>query len=207
MTRSRRRKLARIQAKPAGRLIFKATPVASALLACMPAAYAQERTAESVGLTEVVVTAQKRTENLQDVPLSIQALGTAKLEELHVTNFDDYATYLPSVEFFGSASGGPGFEHVYMRGVSSSVLENHSGSLPSVGVYLDEQPVTTIDGILDVHIYDIARVEALEGPQGTLYGASSEAGTIRIITNKPDPSAFAAGYQLGTNRSEERRVG
>src|SRR5476651_2432688 len=204
MTRSRRRKLARIQAKPAGRLIFKATPVASALLACMPAAYAQERTAETVGLTEVVVTAQKRTENLQDVPISIQALGTAKLEELHVTNFDDYAKFLPSVEFL---STGPGFEHVYMRGVSSSVLENHSGSLPTVGVYLDEQPVTTIDGILDVHIYDIARVEALEGPQGTLYGASSEAGTIRIITNKPDPSAFAAGYQLGTNRSEERRVG
>src|SRR5476651_600640 len=127
MTRSRRRKLARIQAKPAGRLIFKATPVASALLACMPAAYAQERTAETVGLTEVVVTAQKRTENLQDVPLSIQALGAAKLEELHVANFDDYAKYLPSVEFF--SAGGPGFEHVYMRGVSSSVLENHSGSL------------------------------------------------------------------------------
>jgi len=104
-------------------------------------------------------------DSLQDVPISIQALGTAKLEQLHVTNFDDYAMFLPSVEFISS---GPGFEHVYMRGVSSSVLENHSGSLPTVGVYLDEQPVTTIDGILDIHIYDIARVEALEGPQGTL---------------------------------------
>ncbi|HEY5102007.1 MAG TPA: Plug domain-containing protein, partial [Steroidobacteraceae bacterium] len=115
----------------------------------MPGAYAQEQTAETVGLAEVVVTAQKRSENLQDVPLSIQALGNEKLEELHVTKFDDYAKYLPSVAFF--SEGGPGFEHVYMRGVSSSVLENHSGSLPSVGVYLDEQPVTTIDGILDVH--------------------------------------------------------
>ena len=170
----------------------------------MPAAYAQERTAENAGLEEIVVTAQKRTENLQDVPLSIQALGAAKLEELHVTNFDDYAKFLPSVEFL---STGPGFEHVYMRGVSSSVLENHSGSLPTVGVYLDEQPVTTIDGILDIHIYDIARVEALEGPQGTLYGASSEAGTIRIITNKPDPSAFAAGYQLDTNKVDHGGVG
>src|SRR5450755_2661586 len=204
MTRSRRRKIARIQAKTAWRFLAKATPVASALLACMPAAYAQERTAENAGLEEIVVTAQKRTENLQDVPLSIQALGAAKLEELHVTNFDDYAKFLPSVEFL---STGPGFEHVYMRGVSSSVLENHSGSLPTVGVYLDEQPVTTIDGILDVHIYDVARVEALAGPQGTLYGASSEAGTIRIITNKPDPTAFAAGYDVQGNSVDHGGLG
>jgi iron complex outermembrane receptor protein len=204
MTRSRRRKLARTHAKSAARFMYRATPVASALLACMPSVYAQERTAENAGLEEIVVTAQKRVENLQDVPISIQALGTAKLEELHVTNFDDYAKYLPSVAFLGT---GPGFEHVYMRGVSSSVLENHSGSLPTVGVYLDEQPVTTIDGLLDVHIYDIARVEALSGPQGTLYGASSEAGTIRIITNKPDPKAFAAGYDLGVNSVDHGGVG
>ena len=75
-----------------------------------------------------------------------------------------------------------------MRGVSAAVAAegNHSGSLPSVGFYLDEQPITTIGGTLDVHIYDIARIESLAGPQGTLYGASSEAGTIRIITNKPE---------------------
>src|ERR1700693_4233128 len=132
MTRSRRRKLARIQARTARHFIFKATPVASALLACMPAAYAQERTAENAGLEEIVVTAKKRSENLQDVPVSIQALSTAKLEELHVTSFDDSAKCLPSVSFLGDATGGPGFEHVYMRGVSSSVLENHSGSLPTV---------------------------------------------------------------------------
>src|ERR1700683_5469192 len=104
MTRSRRRKIARIQAKRAGRHIFKVTPVASALLACMPSAYSQERTAENAGLEEIVVTAQKRAENLQDVPISIQALGTAKLGQLHVTNFDDYAMFLPSVEFI---SAGP----------------------------------------------------------------------------------------------------
>jgi len=207
MTRSRRRKLARIQAQSVGRFLFKATPVASALLACMPAAYAQERTAENAGLEEIVVTAQKRSENLQDVPVSIQALSTARLEELHVTSFDDYAKFLPSVSFLGDATGGPGFEHVYMRGVSSSVLENHSGSLPTVGVYLDEQPVTTIDGVLDIHIYDIARIEVLAGPQGTLYGASSEAGTIRIITNKPDTTAFAAGYELGGNQVAHGGVG
>ena len=89
-----------------------------------------------------------------------------------------------------------------MRGVASGGDGNHSGSLPSVGIYLDEQPITTIQGALDMHIYDIARVEALAGPQGTLYGASSQAGTMRIITNKPDPSGFAAGYDLeGQQRS------
>ena len=83
-----------------------------------------------------------------------------------------------------------------MRGVASGGDGNHSGSLPSVGMYLDEQPITTIQGALDVHLYDIARVEALAGPQGTLYGASSQAGTMRIITNKPDATEFAAGYDL-----------
>ena len=83
----------------------------------------------------------------------------------------------------------PGVTTVYMRGISaagSGAEGNHSGPLPQVGFYLDEQPVTTIGGTLDVHIYDIARIESLAGPQGTLYGASSEAGTIRIITNKPE---------------------
>jgi iron complex outermembrane recepter protein len=169
-------------------------PVASALLTWMPAAHSQEN--DAGGLTEVVVTAQKRTENLQDVPLSIQAIGTEKLEQMNVSNFNDYAKMLPTVSFQDS---GPAFEHTYMRGVASGGDGNHSGSLPSVGMYLDEQPTTTIDGNLNIHIYDIERVEALSGPQGTLYGASSEAGTIRIITNKPDPSAFKAGYDIDLN--------
>jgi outer membrane receptor protein involved in Fe transport len=86
-----------------------------------------------------------------------------------------------------------------MRGVSDGSIPNHSASQPTVGTYLDEAPVTTIGGTLDVHMYDIARVEALAGPQGTLYGASSEAGTLRIITNKPDPSGVAAGFAVELN--------
>jgi outer membrane receptor protein involved in Fe transport len=150
----------------------------------------------AVALEEVVVTAQKRSENLQDVPVSIQALGEAKLEQLEVSNFTDYVKYLPSVSFQTTS---PGFSNVYFRGVASGGDGNHSGSLPSVGVYLDEQPVTTIQGALDIHIYDIARVEALSGPQGTLYGASSQAGTLRIITNKPSTAGFSAGYDLEAN--------
>jgi outer membrane receptor protein involved in Fe transport len=191
MTRSRRRKLERALLKKHASALLKGTPFASVLLAGLPAAHAQ--TADSGGLEQVVVSAQKRDENLQTVPLSIQALGTTKLEELHVENFEDYAKFLPSVSY---QSLGPGFARVFMRGVSSGDNGNHSGPLPTVGTYLDEQPITTIQGALDLHIYDVARVEALAGPQGTLYGASSQAGTIRIITNKPDPTGFKAGYDL-----------
>ena len=87
-----------------------------------------------------------------------------------------------------------------MRGVASGENSNHSGPQPSVGVYFDEQPTTTIGGVLDIHLYDIDHVEALAGPQGTLYGASSQAGTLRIITRKPDKEAFSAGYAFGVNR-------
>ncbi len=212
MTRSRARKLKRTQSliypAPArrGALLRAGVPVVSALLACMHATYAADTAdaANTATLQEVVVTAEKRVENLQDVPVSIQAIGNEQLEQLHVTNFDDYVKYLPSVSF---QSAGPAFEHTYMRGVASGGDGNHSGSLPSVGMYLDEQPVTTIDGNLNIHIYDIARVESLSGPQGTLYGASSEAGTIRIITNKPDPKAFAASYDLGVNSVDHGGIG
>jgi iron complex outermembrane recepter protein len=133
--------------------------------------------------TEIIITATKREENLQNVPISVQAIGTRRLDQLNISNFEEYTKQLPSVSFQTAA---PGFTVVYMRGVATGGDGNHTGSLPSVGSYLDEQPVTTIGGTLDVHIYDIARIESLSGPQGTLYGASSEAGTIRIITNKPE---------------------
>ena len=144
---------------------------------------AAERASEGVDQTEIIITATKREENLQNVPISVQAIGTRRLDQLNISNFEQYTKQLPSVSF---QSAQPGVTVVYMRGVATGGDGNHSGSLPSVGSYLDEQPVTTIGGTLDVHIYDIARIESLAGPQGTLYGASSEAGTIRIITNKPE---------------------
>jgi len=156
------------------------------------------------GNEDIVVTAQKREENLQDVPISIQALSTTRLDNLNVTNFEDYSQLLPSLSFQTVA---PGITNVYMRGVASGGDGNHSGSLPSVGVYLDEQPVTTIGGTLDVHIYDIARIESLSGPQGTLYGASSQAGTIRIITNKPDTSSFYGRVDGEVNAIQKGGIG
>jgi iron complex outermembrane receptor protein len=177
------------------RAAFAALLTSTAMIATP--AFAQAAEEDSIDATEIVVTAQKRSESLQKVPISIQAIGTAKLEQLNISNFSGYAQQLPSVTFQGS--GTPGVNVIYMRGVASGGDGNHSGSLPSVGVYLDEQPVTTIGGNLDVHIYDIARIESLSGPQGTLYGASSQAGTIRIITNKPDPTKFDGGMDAEVN--------
>ena len=176
---------------------FSRTPVATAVLLALasPALLAQEQTT----LGEVTVTAQKRTENLQDVPISLASLNTQALEELNVQNFKDYVQMLPTVSMQPGLGAGSGFSAVYMRGVATGGDGQATTSQPSVGMYLDEQPITTIQGNLDVHLYDIARVEALAGPQGTLYGASSQAGTIRIITNKPDPSGFSAGYSLQGN--------
>ncbi len=183
--------------------LLAAVSAAFAAMAGAPVAHAEGDESAAAPLEDIVVTAQKRTENLQEVPLSITALGSEKLEELHVTGLDDYVRLVPSLSYVRSqgegGNGQPGTSHLYIRGVVSGGDGNHSGSLPSVGMYLDEQPVTTIDGNIDVHIYDIERIEVLEGPQGTLYGASSEAGTVRIITNKPDPSKFAAGYDLDFN--------
>lgn len=172
---------------PLNRCVVRSLLLASTMLAATPALAQQQADAPPPAneSTDIVVTAQKRSESLQNVPLSIQALGTQRLDELNVSNFTDYVQQLPSVSF-QALGGTPGTNVVYMRGVASGGDGNHSGSLPSVGVYLDEQPVTTIGGNLDVHVYDIARIESLSGPQGTLYGASSEAGTIRIITNQPD---------------------
>jgi iron complex outermembrane recepter protein len=167
-------------------------------------AVAQQAVQTQGGLEIVTVTAEKREENLQRVPVSVQVLGEERLQDLHVVNADDYIKFLPSVS---SQSIAPGYTVVHMRGVASGENNNHSGPLPTVGTYLDEQPITTIGGTLDIPIFDVARIEALAGPQGTLYGASSEAGTIRIITNKPDPSAFSASYQLEGNHVDHGDFG
>ncbi|MBB5685999.1 TonB-dependent receptor [Sphingobium boeckii] len=168
----------------------------TAILAALPAV-AQSLPAEDGAGTEIIVTATRRNESLQDVPISIQALGGETLDQQQVSSFDDYAKLLPSVSF---QSFGPGQSQLFFRGISSGGDGLDAGSLPATGLYLDETPVTTIGGAVDLHIYDIARVEALSGPQGTLFGASSLSGTLRIITNKPDSSKFEGGYDLQLNK-------
>lgn len=174
-------------------VLFATTALSGAVAST--SAFAQEAEESAVG--DIVVTATKREENLQDVPISVQALGEERLEELGITDFEEYAQHLPTLSY--SPSYGPGYNRPFMRGVASGENGNHSGSMPSVGTYLDEQPITTIVGNLDMHLYDVSRVEVLAGPQGTLYGASSQAGTVRIITNRPDPSEFSAAYDVELN--------
>jgi iron complex outermembrane receptor protein len=163
---------------------------------------AQTETADketSQGIETITVTSRKRVENIQDTPLSITALGATKLDELGIENFDDYALMLPSLSY---QSAGPGLSQVYMRGASDGGSGNASGSQPSVAMYLDEQPVTAIGRNLDLHIYDIERVEALAGPQSTLFGASSQSGTIRIITNKPQVDTFEGGVDVSYGKTK-----
>ena len=194
MTRSRRRKLRRMRSRLAG------VQLASTLLGGATAAYAQQADSvsdETTALAEIVVTAEKRTENLQSVPISVEALDSKRLEELHVTDFDSVAKYLPSLTF---QTLGPSQAQIYFRGITNGSDGLKVGSPAMVGVYLDEQPVTTIGTALDIHIYDMERIEALAGPQGTLFGASSMAGTVRYITNKPDTSRTYGGYDISGSR-------
>jgi outer membrane receptor protein involved in Fe transport len=180
--------------------------LAGSVIAAMAAgpAHAQEQASDqgesSFALEEVLVTAQKREESLQDVAVSIQVLGNERLENLNVRAFEDFIDFLPTVSH--TSGSGPGFGQIYMRGIASGGDGNHSASMPSVGYYLDEQPITTINQILDVHMYDIARVETLAGPQGTLYGQGSQAGTIRIITNNPVLGETEGGFDIEANATK-----
>ena len=148
---------------------------------------------EDMTLEEIIVTATKREESLQEVAISVTALGSDQLEELGIADFESYAQMLPSLSY---KSVGPGTATLIMRGAADGGDGNASGSQPSVGLYLDEAPVTTIASNLDIHIYDMARIEALGGPQGTLYGASSQSGNLRIITNKPNAEQFSGGMDV-----------
>jgi outer membrane receptor protein involved in Fe transport len=164
--------------------------VAAILGGTSVAASAQEQTTgtetTSGGLTEVIVTAQRRTENMQNVPISMQALTSQTLQQLNIQTFDDFLKYLPNVT---AASNGPGQNEIFMRGLSAgSQASQGSGSTglwPNVAVYLDNQSGQLPNRNLDVYAADMERIEVLAGPQGTLFGAGAEAGVIRYITNSP----------------------
>ena len=181
------------------------SPIACAVVAAIAghagAATAADTSAELGQLEEVVVSAEKRTENAQDVPASIQVLSATTIENLGINSFNDYALLVPSLSF---TSTGPGSAQIYFRGLSdgSVNLVETSGVQPSVAIYLDEQPVTNAGRSVDIETYDIERIEALSGPQGTLFGSGSEAGTVRIITKAPNPAAEDYGSDFGYSVTE-----
>ena len=155
-------------------------------------------------LEEVLVTATKRTASVQDIPIAVSVLGQKAIEELGITDFTDYVIQLPSVTSGGS---GPGQNTIYIRGVASTTptltTAGVAGISPNVALYLDEQPLSQPGRNLDVYVADINRVEVLKGPQGTLFGASSQAGTVRLITNKPDPSGFSGNARFSAAQTSD----
>lgn len=152
----------------------------------------------------IQVTATKRTESIQAIPVTVSALSGEALENLGVDNFQDYVEFLPNVVFQGT---GPGQNEIYIRGAATSqtniAVSTVQALQPSVAFYLDEQPVSMQGRNLDIYAADVARVEVLPGPQGTLFGASSQSGTVRMITNKPNFSGFAGGMDLGTSFTKD----
>ena len=161
-----------------------------ATLAVSSVFLATDITSQDATVEEVIVTAQKKSENLQNVPITVQNLSSDAIESLNIRDFYDYVNQLAAVS---AIQRRPGTGTLFMRGISDGGNgNNQSLQGPSVATYLDDSPVTMISDNLEVHMYDIERVEALVGPQGTLYGAASQAGSLKIITKKPG-SEFDAG--------------
>ena len=177
--------------------MFKPNKLHHAIL-CALSASAISGAVHSQMLEEIIVTATKRAENAQDIAVAVTAMSGAAIQDLNVTSFDEYIKYLPNIT---RAGRGPGQNEIYIRGMASDTssisVQAAQGVGPTVALYLDEQPITAGGVNLDLYITDIERIEVLGGPQGTLFGASSEAGTVRIITNKPVLNEFSAGFDFG----------
>ncbi len=170
------------QTTPNKNLTFAITSVFAAPVGV---AVAQDDSSSSAGaLEEIIVTARKRTESLMDVPESIQAISGQQITQAGLQSMDDYVRFIPSMSYVQS---NPGTAKIIFRGIADDAATFIAE--PSAALYLDEQSLA-LNATPDPRMVDIERVEALSGPQGTLYGASSQSGTLRIITNKPDPTAF-----------------
>lgn len=159
-------------------------------------ASAQENSDQDVGLEEIVVTASRRSESSQDVAIALQAISETKLDELRIDSFNDYVGLIPGVNASGQ---GPGKQEVFIRGISpgrTAVRIASLGSEPSVATYLDETPISYAGRNIDLYATDLGRIEVLKGPQGTLFGASSQAGTLRLISNKPEFNEFSVGVTV-----------
>ncbi len=153
-------------------------------------------------LGEVIVTATRRAERLQDVSESISAFDSTDISMRGLQNMDDVVKYIPGMSL---AQREPGGTTLVFRGVASSGVQ--FGAISSSALYLDEQPITQSGRSPDPRLIDIERIEALRGPQGSLYGASSQSGTLRVITAKPDPSGFDSWVEGQVTNTEDGGTG
>lgn len=181
---------------------YSISPIAAAVSAALvpPAAALAQEAGERDSLEEIIVYATKRAENVQGIPSSVQALPEEMLKEMGAMNTEDYARFIPSVSYLNFSTAGS--NRIIFRGVSTGVSNFIATS--SASVYLDDTVTTATNGSApDIRMLDVARVEALAGPQGTLFGASAQAGTLRIHTNQPDPTRFEASADAMIRSGEE----
>ena len=179
--------------------MFRKTKVNRAVVSVIAAGFAATGASLAAAqIEEVIVTATKTSASTQDIPIAVSAITSEKLDQMGISNFEDYLIQLPGVTAGGS---GPGQNTIYIRGVASTTpaisIAGVAGLAPNVAFYLDEQPLAQPGRNLDVYAADLSRVEVLAGPQGTLFGSSSQAGTVRLITNKPDPSEAYGKLKMG----------
>jgi iron complex outermembrane receptor protein len=140
-------------------------------------------TATATSLEEIVVTAQKRVGSVQDTPFSVSATSQQQIRDSGAQNITDFARNVAGLTI---ADLGPGQSQMAIRGISSGqVIRDQPGVKEQVGVYLDESPISVALFTPDLEMFDLERIEVLRGPQGTLFGAGSEAGTVRYITTQP----------------------
>ncbi len=168
---------------------YSITPVTAAVTAALYPGYtaiAQEQESDDFVLDEIIVTSRKRTESVQDIPATIQAISQESLAAMGAKGMEDYSRFVPSVNI---VSSGPGSSTVVFRGAITGA--GYIGQATS-SIYLDEISVTQTGSQPNIRPVDLARVEALSGPQGTLYGSDAQAGTMRLITNKPVMNQFEA---------------
>ena len=209
MTRKQTKALRRSKAikKKQNRAKSAAAVVVAGAVFATPNISAQETGAQAM-IEEIVVTSRKKNESLQDVPLSVSTLTEQSLEEVGINTFEDYLLQLPGVTAGGS---GPGQNTIYIRGLASTTpnltTAGVAGLAPNVSFYLDEQPLAQPGRNLDVYAADIARIEVLAGPQGTLFGASSQAGVVRMITNKPKQGVTESNFEVETRFMPEGDTG
>ena len=190
---------------PKARLLTAA--VTSALLTASFGVHAQQDDdAQMAGLIEeVVVTARKREETLQDVPISVSATTGQQLTQRGLTSIEDVARTVAS---FSVQNLGPGQSQVAIRGASAGqIVRDQPGVKEQVGVYLDESVISLSLFTPDIDLYDMNRVEVLRGPQGTLFGSGSLSGTVRYITNQPDPDASSYSFEAGLNTIDSGSTG
>lgn len=174
--------------RPLGMQLLAAVAVAAGPGAALAAPSAAD--SEKYDLQEIVVTAEKRSSTVQKTAISMTAISGQELQDQGVSGIEQALQQVPGVSF---SSGGPGQTQFEIRGLSQN-----GGESPTVGFYLDETPVTppalSSNGkvSIDPDLYDMSRIEVLRGPQGTLYGAGAMGGTIKLVTNAPDPTRFTA---------------